>query len=113
MITIIDQIGRVVIGKKVSETDTQLTLNNPVIVYVNPNQETGQIQVQSFPYIFVEFLDKDNRDKNNWTFTKSSIVISDVVLDSAIINQYNNINSVRPQPPAGEPEVIKLFSDDE
>lgn len=111
MITIIDQIGRVVIGKKVTETDTQLTLNNPVIVYVNPNQETGQIQVQSFPYIFVEFLDKDNRDKNNWTFTKSSIVISDVVLDTAIINQYNNINSVRVPEPAAEPEVIKLFED--
>ena len=59
MITIIDQIGRVVIGNKVSETDTQLTINNPVIVYVNPNQETGQIQVQSFPYIFVEFLVKN------------------------------------------------------
>jgi hypothetical protein len=111
MITIIDQIGRVVIGKKVSETDTQLTLNNPVIVYVNPNQETGQIQVQSFPYIFVEFLDKENRDKNNWTFTKSSIVVSDVVLDSAIINQYNNINSIKTPEPVGEPEVIKLFED--
>ena len=111
MITIIDQIGRVVIGKKVSETDTQLTLNNPVIVYVNPNQETGQIQVQSFPYIFVEFLDKEHRDKNNWTFTKSSIVISDVVLDSAILNQYNNINSVRTPEPAAEPQVIKLFED--
>ena len=111
MITIIDQIGRVVIGNKVSETDTQLTISNPVIVYVNPNQETGQIQVQSFPYIFVEFLDKDHRDKNNWVFNKANIVVSDVVLDSAIINQYNNINSVRPQPQAGGAEVIKLFED--
>ena len=112
MITIIDQIGRVVIGKKVSETDTQLTINNPVIVYVNPNQETGQIQVQSFPYIFVEFLDKEHRDKNNWIFNKSNIVVSDVVLDSAIINQYNNINSIKSQAPTSEPEVIKLFSDE-
>ena len=107
MITIIDQIGRVVIGKKVSETDTQLTLNNPVIVYVNPNQETGQIQVQSFPYIFVEFLDKEHLDKNNWTFTKSSIVISDVVLDSAILNQYSNINSIKTPEPAAEPVPVK------
>ena len=111
MITIIDQIGRVVIGTKVSETDTQLTINNPVIVYVNPNQETGQIQVQSFPYIFVEFLDKEHRDKNNWIFNKSNIVVSDVVLDSAIISQYNNINSIKSQAPASEPEVIKLFAD--
>ena len=85
------------------ENSLDLVVNKSTIVYVNPNQETGQIQVQSFPYIFVEFLDKDNRDKNNWTFTKSSIVISDVVLDAAIINQYNNINSVRVPEPAAEP----------
>jgi len=94
-------------------------INNPVIVFVNPNQETGQIQVQSFPYLFMEFIDKSSRDKNNWTFYKSSIAISDVILDSLIVNQYNNINSaavgtpVQQGAPQGEPEVIRLFSDDE
>ena len=113
MITFIDPIGRTVIGVKVSETDTQVVVNNPVIIHVTPNPETGQIQVQSFPYIFVEFLDKGHRDKNNWTFNKASITMSDVQLDQAIINQYKNINSVTPaaQKPA-EPEVIKLFGDE-
>ena len=64
----------------------------------------------------MEFL-KD-KDKNNWTFTKSTICTSDVELDDRIITQYNNINNPSPpiqsQPAAGEePEVIKLFDDDE
>jgi hypothetical protein len=43
--------------------------------------------------------------------------MSDVVLDSLIINQYNNINSaavgtpVQQGAPQGDPEVIKLFED--
>ena len=117
MLTFVDQIGRTVIGKLVSQDKTTVVVNNPVIVFVNPNQETGQIQVQSFPYLFMEFIDKDSRAKNNWTFHKSAIAMSDVVLDSLIINQYNNINSaavgtpVQQGAPQGEPEVIKLFED--
>lgn len=117
MLTFIDQIGRTVIGKLVSEDQNTIVINNPVIVFVNPNQETGQIQVQSFPYLFMEFIDKSSRDKNNWTFYKSSIAISDVILDSLIVNQYNNINSAAVGVPIqsgvsqGEAEVIRLFED--
>jgi len=116
IITIIDQIGRTVVGVLVKEDTKILTLNNPVIIHVQPDPQSGQLQVQSFPYIFMEFL-KD-KDKNNWTFTKSTICTSDVELDDRIITQYNNINNPSPpiqsQPGAGEePEVIKLFDDDE
>jgi len=113
IITINDHIGRTVVGKSVEETDTTITLNNPVIIHTQPNPENGQLQVQSFPYIFMEFL--TDKEKNNWTFTKSSIVQSDVDLDDRIIQQYNNINN--PQPPvtqpdtSAEPEVIKLFDE--
>ena len=116
IITIIDQIGRTVVGVLVKEDTKILTLNNPVIIHVQPDPQSGQLQVQSFPYIFMEFL-KD-KDKNNWTFTKSTICTSDVELDDRIITQYNNINNPSPpiqsQSAAGEePEVIKLFDDDE
>ena len=117
MLTFIDQIGRTVIGKLVSQDTTTIVINNPVIVFATPNQETGQIQVQSFPYLFMEFIDKDSRDKNNWTFYKSAIAISDVTLDSLIVNQYNNINSaavgtpIQSGVPQGEAEVIRLFVD--
>ena len=113
--TIVDHIGRTVVGKVEKDTKDSITLFNPVIIHVQPDQQTGQLQVQSFPYIFMEFL-KD-KDKNNWTFTKSAISTSDVDLDDRIITQYENINN--PQPPIqqqsleGEPEVIKLFDDEE
>tara|TARA_R100000152_G_C6721943_1_gene147822 strand:- start:62 stop:505 length:444 start_codon:yes stop_codon:yes gene_type:complete len=115
--TIVDHIGRTVVGKVEKETKDSITLFNPVIIHVQPDQATGQLQVQSFPYIFMEFL-KD-KEKNNWTFAKSSISVSDVELDERIITQYENINNPQPpiqQPQQGtgqEPEVIKLFDDDE
>lgn len=109
--TIVDHIGRTVIGEEVSQNDNTVTLNNPVIIHVQPNPQTGQLQVQSFPYIFMEFLTPESREKNHWTFDKSHIVLSEVELDSKIIAQYNNINTPQTQAPQGSPEVIKLFED--
>jgi hypothetical protein len=110
--TIIDHIGRTVIGEIVSETEATLTLNNPVIIHVQPNPQTGQLQVQSIPYIFMEFLEQASRAANHWTFNRSSIVQSEVQLDSKIIAQYNGINTPAPQAaPTGDAEVIKLFED--
>ena len=110
--TIIDHIGRTVIGVEVKQTDTTLTLDNPVIIHVQPNPQTGQLQVQSIPYIFMEFLTPDSRAANHWTFNKASIVQSSVELDSKIILQYNGINTPAPQQPTqGDAEVIKLFED--
>jgi len=110
---ITDQIGRTVVGEVISETDTTLTLNNPVIIHVQPNPQTKQLQVQSFPYLFMEFIKAGFKDKNQWTFYKQNIVTSTVELDDAIVAQYNNINTPQPLPssPQGDPEVIKLFED--
>tara|TARA_R100001163_G_scaffold54260_1_gene41589 strand:- start:11 stop:406 length:396 start_codon:yes stop_codon:yes gene_type:complete len=112
--TIVDHIGRTVLGVVEKDTKDTITLFNPVIIHVQPDQQTGQLQVQSFPYIFMEFL-KD-KEKNNWTFSKSSISISDVELDERIIQQYDNINN--PQPPLTQSaedagDVVTLFDDEE
>jgi|TARA_R100000152_G_C6753073_1_gene176810 hypothetical protein len=113
--TIVDHIGRTVVGRLVKETKDQLTLFNPVIVHVQPDPQSGQLQVQSFPYIFMEFLKE--KEKNNWTFAKSAICTSDVDLDDRIIQQYENINNPTPPiqgaPTQDDGEVIKLFDDDE
>lgn len=106
-ITIIDQIGRTIVGKFSSETETTLTINNPVILHVQPDQG-GQIQVQSFPLFFFEFIEKDSRDKNNWTFTKASIVTSDVVLDERIKSQYEKINTPPVPVVASNPKIISI-----
>jgi len=110
MITFIDHIGRMVIAKPVTETKDSITVSDPVIIHVQPNPQTGQLQVQSFPYIFVEFINKEHRDKNIWTFAKSAITTSTVVLDEKIIEQYNNM--VSPPQASQEPEVIKLFTEE-
>lgn len=104
---IIDHVGRLVVGKVVSEDDNVLVLNNPILVDARPDPK-GQLQVTSFPVIFFEFLDKDNRDKNNWTYSKSSIVVSDVVLDDRILSQYEKINT--PQTQATTPKNPKVIS---
>jgi hypothetical protein len=104
---IIDHIGRVVVGSVVERTDTTLVLNNPIILHVQPNQ--SQLQVQSFPYIFMELLTPESKSQNNWTFNRASIVESSVELNSDIIKQYHNFNT--PRPAQEEPEVIKLFED--
>lgn len=113
IIAIVDQVGRTVVGVETGQTDETLTLNNPVIVHVQPDPQNGQLQVQTFPYLFMEFI-KGDRSKNNWTFHKSNIAISDVSLTDQITAQYHAINNPAPaQPtPAEEPEVIKLFDAD-
>ena len=112
--TIVDHIGRTVVGVLKKEDTKTITLFNPVIIHVQPDPNSGQLQVQSFPYIFMEFL-KD-KDKNNWTFNKTAISTSDVELDERITQQYENINNPKPpiQQEAQEaPEVIQLFDDEE
>mgnify|MGYP000001756095 FL=1 len=113
--TIVDHIGRTVLGIVKKDTKDSITLFNPVIIHVQPDQQTGQLQVQSFPYIFMEFL--QDKEQNNWTFDKSAIAVSDVQLDERIIQQYENINN--PAPPvlnegsSSDGEVVKLFDDDD
>ena len=111
IITIIDQIGRTVVGVKKDETADTITISNPVIIHVQPDQQTGQLQVQSFPYLFMEFIKGEDK-ANNWVFYKSAIAVSDVELDDKIIAQYQNINTPREEPVAEEPEVVKLFDVD-
>ena len=111
IITIVDHIGRTVIGVNKKETAKSLTIQNPVIIHVQPDAESGQLQVQSFPYLFMEFI-KGDKEQNNWTFDKAAIAVSDVELDDKIIMQYENINTPKPPAQEEEPEVVKLFDAD-
>lgn len=113
IIAIVDQVGRTVVGVETGQTDETLTLNNPVIVHVQPDPQNGQLQVQTFPYLFMEFIEGD-KQLNEWTFHKSNIATSTVKLTPQITAQYHAINNPAPaQPaPAAEPDVIKLFDAD-
>jgi len=106
---IIDNVGRFIIGKVVSESDTVLSLKTPVILHVQPSQ-TGQLQVQTIPLFFGEFV--KNKDTNVWNYAKSTIAFSDVELDDRLVSQYQAI--ANPSPiiqPTADPQVVKLFDD--
>jgi hypothetical protein len=104
-----DHVGRTIIGKIASETDTTLVLSNPVILHCQP-EANGQLQVQTFPVFFFEFLDKETRENNNWTYHKSSIVTSDVTLTDTVISQYERINTPQVALPSknNNPKVISI-----
>lgn len=103
---IIDQIGRTILGEQQGETDTTLTLYNPIILHFQPSQN-GQLELQVFPLFFFELLDKEKREQNSWVFNKSSITISDVELNSDILTRYTAINTP-PAPVEKNPKVISI-----
>lgn len=108
---IIDHIGRYIIGEVAAETESTLQIKYPVILHVQPNPQTNQLQIQTFPLFFNEFIKSDSRDKNIWSFAKNAIVRGEVDLDERIIQQYNNLVNPSPIVTPGEPQVVKLFED--
>lgn len=111
---IIDSIGRYIIGEAVSATETTLSLKFPIILHVAPNPQTNQLQIQTFPLFFGEFVDSNARDTNVWIFSRGSIVESNLVLDSKIVQQYNNLanpSSIITPSGSGDPTIVRLFED--
>lgn len=103
---IIDQIGRTILGVEESETPTEITLYNPIILHFQPSQN-GQLELQVFPLFFFELLEKDKRSQNSWTFNKNSVAVSNVELNADILARYTQINT--PQVPiTNNPKVISI-----
>lgn len=105
-VVFIDQIGRHIIGTVVGETESTLDIFNPVILSINLDPQSGRLNVQTFPLIFFEFLKKEERSKNTWTYNKNLITVSNIVLNDDLIRQYEQINT----PPVEEnkPKVISI-----
>lgn len=117
LILFLDAIGRVIIGEKVDErdTDTQLVVKNPVIIHVEA--KNGNIAIQFFPILFKEFLGS-KEDGAIFTYNKNNISIMDKsIFDFKLYAQYNQMfytdGSTQPlaQNTNSEPEVIKLFDE--
>tara|TARA_R110000765_G_scaffold144723_1_gene246762 strand:- start:64 stop:432 length:369 start_codon:yes stop_codon:yes gene_type:complete len=116
----VDSVGRTIIGEVVGNTDTALQIKNPCTIFVQPNEQ-GQLQVQTVPMFFREFLTPEGRDAGTtWTFNKATIVDSDCAdhLDGKLKTQYDTIITTLTAPDtqvdmdsSDEPEVVKLFDD--
>ena len=103
---IIDQIGRILLGVDGGETESTLTLQNPIILHFQPSQN-GQLELQVYPLFFFELLDKAQRHLNAWTFNKSAITVSNVELNDDILARYAQINTP-PAPVQNNPKVISI-----
>lgn len=115
----VDSVGRVIVGEVLDSTADNLKVKEPAVVNVQVNQESGQISVQLLPFIFREFVKTDVRDKGvEWDFPKNTVVTSEnLELEESIKQQYKNIFNQPVATPEGqkteEPEVVKLFDDDD
>jgi|TARA_R110000850_G_scaffold260540_8_gene387871 hypothetical protein len=123
-ITFIDSVGRAIFGVNTSENDESITVQNPVMITVQ-QQEQGQMAVQLFPLFFQEFVvpDEDGKRYNNFDFKKATMAVaSDLNIEPRIIEQYERIVNPQLAPAAtqdnnavnsgGDKEVINLFDDE-
>jgi hypothetical protein len=117
IVVFFDAVGRTILGEKVDEktTDKVLSIKNPAVVHIMPNQQTGQLQLQILPLFFKEFLaDKDTGTV--WNYSRANITEAvDVTFDFKLEAQYRQIFAAGPAPapqqPQGSPEVIRLFDE--
>lgn len=123
----VDNIGRTIVGAENTKksTKTQLAVDDPAIVFVQPNAESGQIQVQVIPLFFKELMSEKNRDGHvTWHFHRSNLVTSsNLEVDEKLETQYERVVTAGPETPPGivvdkkaeskDPEVVKLFDDEE
>jgi len=114
----VDSIGRAILGEVAEGPKDQVCVKKPVIIHVQPNQQTGQIAVQLIPYFFKEF--NTTEQDTIWKFPANSVVVSEgLALNEQLLGQYTTIvNAPVGGPPAGappaeEPGVVKLFDDEE
>jgi len=118
----VDTVSRTIMGEVVKESKTVLELKNPAILHVQPNAQTGQIQVQLIPFFFKEFASGSDDKDVTWEFLRNSVTVAkNLKLDERLIVQYTNMYSVVQSPVAPElvtagdagqaAPVVKLFDD--
>ena len=121
---IVDAAGRTILGEHESETKAVIKLKNPATLFIQPNQQTGQLAVQLIPFFFREFVGEEQRAEGlSWTFDKASVAVTDTFdLDTRLVDQYEkmmtkeaNINppeisQPEPSPDAPVEKEIDLFA---
>lgn len=118
IVVFFDTVGRTILGERLDDktTDSVLSVKNPAVVHIMPNQQTGQLQLQILPLFFKEFLaDKDAGTV--WSYNRANITEAvDVTFDFKLEAQYRQIFANMPAPAPQQPQgssgdVIKLFDE--
>ena len=97
LITFNDSVQRTIIAEKLTETDTTITVKNPVVINVQPQmnqtgQQTGQMVLQLLPIFFKEFLG-DKNASINYKYNRDQITEIDFEggFDFRLYSQYEQI----------------------
>ena len=90
---IVDAAGRTILGEYNKETKDKLVLKNPATLFIQPNQQTGQLAVQLIPFFFREFVEESKRPEGlSWTFNKASVCFTEQFdLDDRLYSQYEKM----------------------
>jgi hypothetical protein len=126
LVVLVDSIGRTVIGLENAKESTKahLALVEPAVVFVQPNPDNGQIQVQVIPFFFKELMKGGaDSEKVTWLFDRKNVTLNTGLdVDEKLSSQYDRIVNpssivapdtggiVTPKD-AKDPEVVKLFDD--
>jgi hypothetical protein len=115
IVVFFDSVGRTILGERVdaNTTDKVLSIKNPAVVHIMPNQQTGQLQLQILPLFFREFL-ADKSEPTVWNYNRTLITeAQDVTFDFKLEAQYQQI--FNPSPiitPKGSGDVVRLFDEE-
>lgn len=131
LVTFFDTVGRTIIGEKIGEDDSSISIKNPAVVNIVEHQQvdptTGQamkkMALQLFPAFFREFL-ADKTEDMEYSYVKSNVTlcINNPTFDYKLAIQYDqlfasqpgNVTPVTQASPVANPEengdnTIKLF----
>jgi hypothetical protein len=118
IVVFFDSVGRTVLGERIDEQTNEktLTVKNPAVVHITPNQQTGQLTLQILPLFFKEFL-ADKNAPTFWNYKRELITeAQDLVFDFKLQAQYQQLFGATPvtapQEPQKDPEVIRLFDEE-
>ena len=114
LVVFLDTIGRTIIGKVTNETNEMLSIENPALVAVQPNTQTGQIQLQILPLFFREFQ-ADRAQSTVWHFKKANITVADeITFVVQFAAQYEQLFASAPVATSSQEDapVVRLFDEE-
>jgi hypothetical protein len=116
IVVFFDSVGRTILGERLdaNTTDKVLSVKNPAVVHIMPNQQTGQLQLQILPLFFREFL-ADKTEPTVWNYNRSLITeAQDVAFDFKLQAQYQQIFNPSPiiTPATAGGDVVRLFDEE-
>jgi hypothetical protein len=108
LIVFLDNIGRTIIGRVSKQTTDTISIENPALVHIQPNQQTNQIQLQLLPLFFREFQ-SNKTEPTTWNYKVSNVTLSDKIeFSPQFAAQYDQIFGYAQK----DPEVVKLFDEE-